>query len=217
MRQHACGDRPAVAAAGARGGSGRAVARLLLAAEQCITADTCCFRQLTSKHLPALPPHQRLLKGPGHGISCFTTSAAAGVIAVAEQVRRRMHAPVNLDCMQLLLQHAHTKPSKRTAPTQGPSPRVWVYHATDLQQPAATLRPGAELDVSALALSGDGQLLAVAGGQPGAALGVWQWATVSRCPLLWRLSTAHVSNTAGITGCMQLQTSNDVTTQRPSI
>ncbi|GBF90834.1 cilia- and flagella-associated protein [Raphidocelis subcapitata] len=57
---------------------------------------------------------------------------------------------------------------------EGPSPRVWVHRASDLQL-LATLPERAELEFTALAFSGDGELLAVASGAPGASLAVWQW------------------------------------------
>ncbi|KAI8473608.1 MAG: hypothetical protein J3K34DRAFT_518892 [Monoraphidium minutum] len=57
---------------------------------------------------------------------------------------------------------------------RGPAPRIWVYRAADLMQLVA-LPPSAGLEVTALALSADGELLAAAGGRPRAALAVWQW------------------------------------------
>jgi hypothetical protein len=50
-----------------------------------------------------------------------------------------------------------------------------VFGVSDLQRPLAVLPARAEAEVTALDLSADGQLLAVAAGQPGPALAVWQW------------------------------------------
>jgi len=69
-------------------------------------------------------------------------------------------------CKRQLLQQPTTQ--------QGPKPSVWVYSASNLQQ-LATLPERAELRYHALALSRDGELLAVATGEPGPALAIWQW------------------------------------------
>jgi WD40 repeat protein len=90
---------------------------------------------------------------------------------------------------------------------------VWVYDAASLAL-LATLPARAELDHTALALSRDGELLAVASAAPGAALSVWQWkkglllatvpledssvTQVSFCPAdPGRLLTTELSNSVG--------------------
>ena len=55
---------------------------------------------------------------------------------------------------------------------------------SDLRQ-LTTLPAKADLEYSALALSGDGELLAVCSGKPNPTLGVWQWRKV-RQQAVWR-------------------------------
>jgi hypothetical protein len=67
---------------------------------------------------------------------------------------------------------------------QGIQSRVWVFSMADLQQPLATLPGLAELELTGLALSADGELLAVASGEPGPSLAVWEWREVRRARAL---------------------------------
>jgi hypothetical protein len=61
---------------------------------------------------------------------------------------------------------------------QGYQPRVSIYRHSDLQL-LQTIQAGAEFTYTAVALSGDGELLAVCSGAPDQQLSVWQWRTVS--------------------------------------
>lgn len=168
----------------------------------------CCFSALLSVHcVLSVSPltlcctlTQRLLNGDGLGIQCFAASSSAGIIAVAEKVRTChpawRHACIAdmcsscMQCDRFLACLCH--PPQRslhaaimvwsTLPTpnmhaQGPSPKVWLYRLSDLKL-LVSLPAKAELEYTALALSTDGELLAVCSGSPNASLSVWQWSKV---------------------------------------
>src|SRR4051812_45211891 len=81
------------------------------------------------------------------------------------------------DCMPALDRYC-AKCRLHTCQLQGITPQVHVYDSKSLQR-ITSLQPQFELGVSCLALSADGQWLAVWGAEPHIQLIIYAWRTVS--------------------------------------
>ena len=145
------------------------------------------------------PTMQFTLSGKGTGISCFATNSEHKLLVYADKVRpqplgifalvtqkpklRRCICGISLTCVSCL---------------QSSPPQLYVYQysgkgAGFVEQ--TVLEDAAELDVTAVAISWDGERIATASSDPDRKLIVWDWTQVRlqlqwlRFDVMWRLLT----------------------------
>jgi hypothetical protein len=113
----------------------------------------------------------------GQGIQSFAASIMGGIIAVAEQVVGLTGVAASVSTRQ----GPQDLPGLPLPPAlQGFQPSVSIYATSSLQL-LQSIHASTAFGYTAVALSEDGELLAVCGAEPDLLLTVWQWRKVRVC------------------------------------